>query len=110
MLTKLRALILSLLLGCLLLPTAACAHKVSIFAYVEDGIIYTESYFSDGKPVEQGRVLVYDNVDNLVLEGRCDKQGMFQFAVPKAAELLLVIEAGLGHRGRYLLRKSASKE
>lgn len=105
-----RLLLIFLLLGSFLLPTVACAHKVSIFAYTEGGIIYTESYFSDGRPVSQGKVLVYDNLDNLLIEGRCDNRGMFQFSVPKVDDLLLVIEAGLGHRGRYLLRKSAIKE
>ena len=30
------------------ISSTAMAHKVNIFAYVEDGVVYTESYFPDG--------------------------------------------------------------
>ena len=43
------------------------AHGVNIFAYVEDGTIYTESYFSDGKGVINGKIEVFDNADELAL-------------------------------------------
>jgi nickel transport protein len=85
---------------------AALAHKVNLFAYVEAGKIYTESYFPDGTPVEKGKVLVYDSQKNLLLEGITDEKGLFSFAVPKIDDLTIVIEATMGHKNSFKLKKS----
>ena len=98
-----------LLLG-FLLPAAVLAHKVNIFAYAEAGTIYCESYFPDGRPVDSGKVLVYDNAKQLLLAGQTDKQGLFQFTLPKVDDLILEIDAGMGHKNSYQLKKTAIKE
>jgi nickel transport protein len=90
----------------LLFSAAATAHKVNLFAYVEGGKIYTESYFSDGRPAEGGKVLVYDSQHNLLLEGVTDKDGLFSFAVPKIDDLTIVIEATMGHKNSFTLKKA----
>jgi len=99
------------LLGLLLLlvlfsASPALAHKVNIFAFVESGTVFTESYFADGKPVIDGKVQVFDSEDELLLEGHSDRQGMWQFSVPKHEDLTLVVNAGLGHKGTFRLKKS----
>lgn len=99
-----------LLLITFLLPTAVLAHKVNIFAYVEGGTVYSESYFPDGRPVASGKVLVYDMAEQLLLEGRTDRAGLFQFPLPKVADLTLEIDAGMGHKNSFQLKKTASKE
>jgi nickel transport protein len=90
----------------LLGSTAAMAHKVSLFAYVEGGKVYTESYFSDGAPVEGGKVLVYDSQDKLLLKGKTDKAGLFNFDIPKVDDLTIVIEATMGHKNSFKLKKA----
>jgi nickel transport protein len=90
----------------LLFSGTALAHKVNLFAYVEAGKIYTESYFPDGLPVENGKVLVYDSQDNLLLKGVTDKKGLFSFAVPKVDDLTIVIEATMGHKNSFKLKKA----
>jgi len=84
----------------------ALAHKVNLFAYVEAGKIYTESYFPDGQPVKVGKILVYDRQDHLLLEGVTDEQGLFNFIIPKVADLIIVIEASMGHRNQFILKKA----
>jgi nickel transport protein len=84
----------------------ALAHRVNLFAYVEGGEIYTESYFPDGKPVAGGKILVYDSQNNLLLEGITDKEGLFNFPIPKADDLTIVIEASMGHKNNYKLKKA----
>jgi nickel transport protein len=84
----------------------ALAHKVNLFAYAEGGKIYTESYFPDGRPVEGGKVLVYDSKDMLLLEGVTDKEGLFNFDIPKVDDLSIVIEAAMGHKNSFKLKKS----
>jgi nickel transport protein len=98
--------VLVALLAVLLGSTAAMAHKVNLFAYVEDGKVYTESYFPDGSPVEGGKVLVYDSQDKLLLEGKTDKAGLFSFDVPKVDDLTIVIEATMGHKNSFKLKKA----
>jgi nickel transport protein len=90
----------------LLLSTTALGHKVNLFAYVEAGKVYTESYFPDGRPVEGGKVLVYDSQDNLLLEGMTDKEGLFSFAAPKIDDLTIVLEATMGHKNSFKLKKA----
>ncbi|MBI4775377.1 MAG: carboxypeptidase regulatory-like domain-containing protein [Deltaproteobacteria bacterium] len=90
----------------LLLCGAVLAHKVNLFAYVEAGKVYTESYFPDGSPVKGGKVLVYDSRNELLLEGVTDNGGLFSFDVPKVDDLTIVIEATMGHRNSFKLKKS----
>jgi len=90
----------------LLLSTAALAHKVNLFAYAEGGKIYTESYFPDGKPVEGGKVMVYDSQDNLIVEGITDNDGLYSFDIPKIDDFNIVIKATMGHKNSFKLKKS----
>ena len=94
------------LLVSMLLGGIALAHKVNLFAYVEAGKIYTESYFPDGRAVEGGKVLVYDSGEALLLEGKTDKEGLFSFAIPKVDDLTIVIDATMGHRNSFKLKKA----
>ena len=90
----------------LLFSTAAPAHKVNLFAYAEGGKVYTESYFPDGRAVEGGKVMVYDSQGNLLLEGVTDKEGLFSFAIPKVDDLTIVLDATMGHKNKYILKKA----
>ncbi len=84
----------------------ALAHKVNLFAYAEGGTIFTESYFPDGRPVEGGKVLVYDSKDKLLLEGMTDTEGLFNFDIPKGDDLKIVIDATMGHKNSFTLKKA----
>ena len=85
----------------------AMAHKVNIFAYVEKGTVFTESYFPDGKKVEGGRIEVLDTSGKKLLEGKTDKEGLFSFPLPaKKEDLTIVVEASMGHKNSFILKKS----
>ena len=90
----------------LLFCTTAMAHKVNLFAYVEGGKIFTESYFPDGRPVEGGKVLVFDSQNKKLLEGKTDDKGLFSFSIPKIDDLNIVIEASMGHKNNFKLEKA----
>lgn len=83
----------------------AQAHKVNIFAYAEGGTVYTESYFPDGKKVQNGTIEVYDSQGQKLLEGKTDQEGKFSFPVPKKDDLKIVIIASMGHKNEYVLKK-----
>ena len=92
----------------IMINISAFAHKVNIFAYVEGGGIYTESYFSDGKKCIDSKIEVFDNQGNKLLEGLTDKEGMFSFKIPAedtiSGGLKLVLTASMGHRAEYIIR------
>lgn len=91
----------------LLVAAPAMAHKVNIFAYVENGTVYTESYFPDGKAVEEGSVEVLDGAGKKLLEGKTDKDGHFSFPLPgKKEDLTIVINASMGHKNSFVLKKT----
>ena len=101
-----RKLIIRCTLLCVLLTattSAALAHRVNIFAYVEGATVYTESYFSDGTKVKGGIVEVYDSQGNKLLEGRTNEKGEFNFKPPREDDLRIVLQAGMGHRNTYNL-------
>ncbi len=90
--------------------TPAQAHRVSVFAWVEGNTIYTTAKFSGGRPAQESRVEVYDSQKKLLLEGKSDKKGAFSFPVPKVDDLLVVVEAGTGHRGSWQIKKAELKD
>jgi len=102
MASVLRVLALSVIVfvGCL---SSAWAHKVNIFAYVEDGKVYTESYFASGQKVMGGKIEVLDANGKELLTGTTDKEGLFSFSLTEKKPLTIVIDAGMGHRNTYVL-------
>ena len=88
----------------LLSAGVAHAHKVTVFAWVADGTVYTESKIGGGKRVNQGKIKVYDAADNLLLSGTTDAEGEFSFKLPAAPPIIVVLDAGMGHMARWTLR------
>jgi len=105
---KLYLILIFIFLIIIMINISAFAHKVNIFAYLEEGKIYTESYFSDGKKCVESKIEVFDNQGNKLLEGLTDKEGMFSFKIPPEdvidGDLKLVLTASMGHRAEYIIR------
>ena len=96
-------------------PTAAFAHKVYVYAWVEGGKVYTESYFSSGDRVRKGLIQVYGPEGKKLVEGLTNDKGEFSFPIPQKTDLRIVLNAEMGHRGEFLLKAedlgvSSSKE
>ena len=51
----------------IMMDVSIFAHKVNVFAYIEGGKIYTESYFNDGKKCIESKIEVFDNRGNKLL-------------------------------------------
>ncbi len=94
---------LLLALALWLAPTEAEAHRVNLFAYVEGGVVYTESYFSDGQPVVNGQIQVTDGSGHELLAGETDAAGLFEFPLPEGQTLTILLKATMGHRAKFLL-------
>lgn len=81
-----------------ILSAQSFAHKISAFVDVEDGNVSLVSYFSDGTPAKNAKVTVYDSKGNVVLTGRTNKEGEFDFKIKKGGKYRAVVLAELGHR------------
>ena len=81
--------------------TPAFAHKVSIFAWVEGDMVYTQSKFSRGKKAKGAPVIVFDLEGNKLLEGKTDDKGEFSFKIPKKTALKIVLKASMGHMSEW---------
>ena len=97
---------LAVLFAVFFIPAVCHAHKVYVFAYVENGTVHTESGFSGNKPVSDGKLIVKDQKGNTLLTGRPDEKGKFSFAVPEGLEtgLLITLEAGTGHKASWTVK------
>ena len=86
----------------------AFAHRINIFAYVEGGKVFTESYFPDGRKCANANIKVFDDSGNLLLQGATCEAGEFVFAIPEKAksDLRVVLDAGLGHKTEYNISAS----
>ncbi len=98
-----------LVFGLLSTATPALAHRVHLFAYVQQGEIVVDGRFSKTRPVQQGKVEIFEaESGKLLLQGVSDAQGASRFTIPpelldKPVDLRLVIKAGEGHQGEWLL-------
>lgn len=81
----------------------ASAHRVVVFAWVDDDTVFTESQFQDGKKAAGGDVTVYDLEGKVLLTGKTDEKGEFSFKIPKPAGMRIVLNAGMGHQGEWTL-------
>lgn len=102
---KLTTLILNIVIFLLFMAQPAFGHKVNIFAYAESGVIYTEAYFPDGQPVSDGEIEVFDSNDKKNITGTTDKEGKFSFPISARDDLTIVINASMGHKNSFILKK-----
>ncbi len=81
----------------------ALAHKVLLTAYVEGDTVFVEGGFSDGTSCKNGGIEVFDPSGKKLLEGKTNESGEFSFKPPQKTDLKLVLNAGMGHRGEYMV-------
>ncbi len=91
------------LLLMMLLISPAVAHRVTVFAWLEDHTVHTISKFPGGNKISGGTIKVYDDAGNLLVEGKTDEQGEFSFPIPENSALKIVMSAGPGHQGHWRL-------
>ena len=96
----------ALVLGLLgLFSSDVVAHRVNLFAWVEGTTVFVECKWPDGKRVHEGTIRVLDAAGAELLTGKTDEQGNFSFKLPKQEDLKIVLEAGMGHRAEWTVRR-----
>ena len=92
-------------------PFPTFAHKVSLFCYRENDTVHGEGFFSQGSPVKNSTVEIYDlNTDTLVVTTKTDDEGMFSVPVHGTDNIKVVLVASMGHRAEYLLTETTALE
>lgn len=92
------------LLVTVVLNTPAYGHKIMVFAYPEEDLVYTEGYFADGKKAQDSLVEVFGEDGSKLLEGKTDENGFFSFPMPDVPEIRIVLTGSMGHRAECILK------
>lgn len=89
----------------------AAAHKVSIYAYAEDGKVFAVGYFVDGSKAKNSLIEVFDvKSGKKLLEVKTNEKGETSFKIPKIVPLRLVITASMGHKNDYTVSEDEVRE
>jgi len=88
----------------LVLAPHAYAHRLNVFASVENGRVKVEAYFSGGAKARNCGVLVYGAGGAERLKLKTDAAGEANFTPAKAENLTIVVETPDGHRGEYKMK------
>ncbi|MCB2192853.1 MAG: hypothetical protein KQI62_14880 [Deltaproteobacteria bacterium] len=89
----------------LALAGLAQAHRINVFAYVEDGRIKGEGYMPGGGKVSNQVVQILDAGGKVLAEAKTNQDGAFSLPLPQAKPpLTVVLSAGAGHQATFELR------
>ncbi len=85
----------------------AAAHRVIVFAWVENGMVYTESSFGSNTRARNCTITVSDEKGRIIKKGKTDEQGHYSFKVPDRidSDLIIQLNAGPGHQAKWRVSK-----
>lgn len=86
-------------------PGSALAHRVILFAWVEEGMVHVEGGFGGKKPAINCDIKAFDKENSLIFQGKTDEKGNCTFKIPLAhnGEMTLELNAGPGHKGVWTI-------
>ena len=76
----------------------ALAHAIGFSCKLLGDLVRVEAYFSDDTPAIAAHVVVRNEQNAIVAEGRTDDRGVWTFARPAAARYDVTVDGGAGHR------------
>jgi len=74
------------------------AHKINLFTYKEGDKIFVEGYFSDGAPVKNSLIEIYNEKGEKIIGGKTNEEGLYSFKVPECKKIKIVLIGDMGHR------------
>ncbi len=81
----------------------ASAHSVILWAYVENGKVYVEAFTQDGTKIKYAKLVVVDKTGRILLEGKTDVDGKFNFDPPMKNEMTIVMVIDDAHKAEFKL-------
>jgi len=82
----------------------ASAHSVILWAYVEKGQVYVEAFTQNGTKIKHAKLAVLDKAGNILLEGKTDTEGKFNFIPPVKDEMTIVMVVDDAHKTEFKLK------
>ncbi len=79
------------------------AHGLGMEAKLKGDKIRVESFFDDDTPCIDSKVTVEDEEKKVLLEGKTDAAGAWEFPIPKPGKYRIIIDGGDGHKARRWL-------
>lgn len=94
-----------------LLATPAFAHRLNIYAWLENDTVIVDCNFGQGHPAKGADVTVSDEeTKQTLVTGKTGDNGYFSFRVPEVVRrghgLFIDVNAGQGHRGDWTMNAS----
>lgn len=87
-----------------LLLTSTFAHKLNIFAYIEEDKLFINTYFASGSPCKHCTVFI----NNKPL-GETDEKGDF-VTLADTKKIFIEVDAGSGHKSKEYIEHQNFKE
>ncbi len=86
----------------------ALAHKVIVFAWVEQGRIHIEGSFGSDRPAKKCVINVTNPKGVLIHQGITDDHGLYSFSLPDDldSDLIVGLNAGTGHSASWTISKN----
>lgn len=94
-----------LVFSCLLINSSpAMAHKIKLFATVENMNIQGYAYFAGGQVAKQATVSIKNANGETLSTLQTDAKGQFQYLAPQAMEYHLSVNTHDGHGDSYIIK------
>ena len=85
-------------------PSAALAHQLSVFAWVEGDTVKVQGNLPKGKHPKHGKVFVYDGNEKLLLQKQIQPDGTATFPLKNwKTGLKIMLDIGNGHQSYWIL-------
>ncbi len=87
----------------LLFSSQALAHAAIVWAYAENDRVFVEAFFANGTKIQNTKIVVIDENEKVLLEGKTDKEGKFNYRPTTNKKQIILVIAGESHLGDFEL-------
>lgn len=95
-----------LIAAVLLSSTSVLAHKLIVSAYVEENSIEGQAYLNNGSTPKNTIVKIINSSDKVVAEIKSNEEGVFKLKNASPDTYIIHVDAGEGHKAKFILNKS----
>ena len=102
----------ALILTCVLCAARAEAHNLILDHKIFPDKVTLEAYYDDDTPCREAKIQVERPDKTLVVLGRTDKEGRWEFPLPGPGKYLAIVNDGAGHiaRSKFQIADPTAKD
>jgi nickel transport protein len=87
----------------LFFSSQAVAHAAIVWAYAENDRVFVEAFFANGTKIQNTKIVVIDENEKVLLEGKTDKEGKFNYRPTTNKKQTVLVISGESHLGDFEL-------